>query len=163
MKDFNQPQSKETAIALGFTLGVHVVAIVGLLFLGMSKPLEPPKQIKTVLVKPEDIPPLEAEPLEISDSVETADTHIAENIQQTAEPVVDAPNIPITPPPLPTPTPKVDMQKAAAEAKAAEAEQKAAADAAKAQAKAVETARLKAAEAEKARQEANEKIRQAKN
>ena len=166
MKDFNKPQSKENAIALGFTLGVHVVAIVGLLFLGMSKPLEPPKQLKTVLVKPEDIIPPEAEPLEITDSTETADTRVAENVQQTADPVADAPNIPVTaiPVPLPpTPAPKVDMQKAAAEAKAAEAEQKAAVEAAKAQAKAAETARLKAVEAEKAQKEAAEKIRQAKN
>lgn len=57
MKNTQKPQSKDKAIALGFTLGIHVVAITGLLFLGLSRPPEPPKQIKTVLIKPEDLPP----------------------------------------------------------------------------------------------------------
>ncbi|RZF55750.1 cell envelope integrity protein TolA [Acinetobacter halotolerans] len=58
MKKFQKPpyQQKQNAIALGFTLGVHVVAIVGLLYLGMSKPLEQPKKLTTTLVKPEDLP-----------------------------------------------------------------------------------------------------------
>ncbi len=56
MKNTQKPQSKDKAIALGFTLGIHVVAITGLLFLGLSRPPEPPKQIKTVLIKPEDLP-----------------------------------------------------------------------------------------------------------
>ena len=94
MKKFQKPPSKETAIALGFTLGIHVVALTGLLFLGLSKVPEPPKQIKTVLVKPEDLPPPELKPLIESESTETADTKVAEKVQQTAEPVADAPNIP---------------------------------------------------------------------
>jgi colicin import membrane protein len=73
MKNTQKPQSKEKAIALGFTLGIHVVAITGLLFLGLSRPPEPPKQIKTVLIKPEDLPPLEPKPLVDSDTTETAD------------------------------------------------------------------------------------------
>ena len=64
MKDFKKPQSKEKTIALGFTLGIHAVAMTGLLFLGMSKPVEPPKQIKMVLVTPEDLLPPEPVPLE---------------------------------------------------------------------------------------------------
>ena len=54
MKKFNKPPFKQKAIAIGFTLGVHAVAIIGLLFLGMSEPPKPPKQIKTILVRPED-------------------------------------------------------------------------------------------------------------
>lgn len=57
MKDFNKPPFKQNSIAIGFTLGVHVIAIVGLLYLGMSKVPESPKQIKTVLIKPEDLKP----------------------------------------------------------------------------------------------------------
>ncbi|MEG2129883.1 MAG: hypothetical protein RRZ32_12035, partial [Acinetobacter sp.] len=38
MKKFQEPPFKQNAIALGFTLGVHAIAIVGLLFLGLSKP-----------------------------------------------------------------------------------------------------------------------------
>ena len=53
MKDLKKPQSKEKTIALGFTLGIHAVAVTGLLFLGMSKPVEQPKKIKMVLVTPE--------------------------------------------------------------------------------------------------------------
>ena len=55
MKDLKKPQSKEKKIALGFTVAVHVVAISGLLFLGLAQPYEPPKSIKTVLIKPEDL------------------------------------------------------------------------------------------------------------
>ena len=48
MKKFQEPPFKQNAIALGFTLGVHVVAIVGLLYLGMGKPPEQPKKITTI-------------------------------------------------------------------------------------------------------------------
>jgi colicin import membrane protein len=44
MKNFQKPPFQEKAIALGFTLGVHAIAIVGLLYLGLSKPPEPPKK-----------------------------------------------------------------------------------------------------------------------
>ncbi|HCK31075.1 MAG TPA: protein TolA, partial [Acinetobacter ursingii] len=63
MKNFQKPPFQEKAIAIGFTLGVHAIAIVGLLYLGLSKPPEPPKKITTVLVNPADlaIPVQEAE------------------------------------------------------------------------------------------------------
>lgn len=118
MKDFKQPPSKEKTIALGFTVAVHVVAITGLLFLGMSKPVEPPKQIKMVLITPEDLPPPEPVPLEQTDSAETAHEKVAEQVQQTAEPSVEpAPIIPVAPPSPITP-PKPDTNKAIQEAKA---------------------------------------------
>ena len=118
MKDFKQPPSKEKTIALGFTVAVHVVAITGLLFLGMSKPVEPPKQIKMVLITPEDLPPPEPVPLEQTDSAETAHEKVAEQVQQTAEPSVEpAPIIPVAPPSPITP-PKPDTNKAVQEAKA---------------------------------------------
>ncbi|MEG1234587.1 MAG: protein TolA, partial [Acinetobacter sp.] len=117
MKDLKKPQSKEKKIALGFTLGVHVVAITGLLFLGMSQPVEPPKQIKMVLVKPEDLLP--PEPLEQTDSVETASEKVAQQVQQTAEPSVEpAPVIPVAPPTPVTPV-KPEPNLAAQQAKAA--------------------------------------------
>lgn len=155
MKDFKKPPSKEKTIALGFTVAVHVVAITGLLFLGMSKPVEPPKQIKMVLITPEDLPPPEPVPLEQTDSAETAHEKVAEQVQQTAEPSVEpAPIIPVAPPsPI---TPKPDTNKAVQEAKAEalrQAEQQAAAkaDAAnKAKADAAEKARADAAEEAKA-------------
>ncbi len=159
MKKIEQPQSKEKAIALGFTVGVHVVAIVGLLFLGLSKPPEPPKQIKTVLIKPEDLPPPEPKPLIKSDSTETADTEVAATIQQTAEPTPDAPNIPTTQPD----EPQIDIQKAADDAQAAAAVQLAALAASKAKNEAADAARQKAAAAEKSRLEAAEKLKQAKS
>ena len=80
MKDLKKPQSKEKTIALGFTLGIHAVAITGLLFLGMSKPVEPPKQIKMVLVTPEDLLPPDPVPLEQTDSTETAHEKLAEQV-----------------------------------------------------------------------------------
>jgi colicin import membrane protein len=64
MKKFQEPPFKQNAIALGFTLGVHAIAIVGLLFLGLSKPPEQPKKLTTILVKPEDLPPPMAKPVE---------------------------------------------------------------------------------------------------
>ncbi|EXU59586.1 protein TolA, partial [Acinetobacter baumannii] len=57
MNKNQKPPFKQNAIALSFTLGVHAIAIVGLLFLGLSKPPEQPKKLTTVLVKPEDLPP----------------------------------------------------------------------------------------------------------
>ena len=159
MKKIEQPQSKQKAIALGFTVGVHVVAIVGLLFLGLSKPPEPPKQIKTILIKPEDLPPPEPKPLIKSDSTETADNHVAETIQQTAEPTPDAPDIPTTQPDQA----QADLQKATNDAQAAAAAQLAALAATKAKNEAAETARQKAAAAEKARLDAADKLKQAKN
>ncbi|MGB8482101.1 MAG: protein TolA, partial [Acinetobacter bohemicus] len=118
MKDFKQPPSKEKTIALGFTVAIHVVAITGLLFLGMSKPVEPPKQIKMVLITPEDLPPPEPVPLEQTDSAETAHEKVAQQVQQTAEPSVEpAPIIPVAPPSPITP-PKPDTNKAIQEAKA---------------------------------------------
>ena len=159
MKKIEQPQSKQKAIALGFTVGVHVVAIVGLLFLGLSKPPEPPKQIKTILIKPEDLPPPEPKPLIKSDSTETADNHVAETIQQTAEPTPDAPDIPTTQPDQA----QADLQKATNDAQAAAAAQLAALAATKAKNEAAEAARQKAAVAEKARLDAADKLKQAKN
>ena len=159
MKKIEQPQSKQKAIALGFTVGVHVVAIVGLLFLGLSKPPEPPKQIKTILIKPEDLPPPEPKPLIKSDSTETADNHVAETIQQTAEPTPDAPDIPTTQPDQA----QADLQKATNDAQAAAAAQLAALAATKAKNEAAEAARQKAAAAEKARLDAADKLKQAKN
>ena len=159
MKKIEQPQSKQKAIALGFTVGVHVVAIVGLLFLGLSKPPEPPKQIKTILIKPEDLPPPEPKPLIKSDSIETADNHVAETIQQTAEPTPDAPDIPTTQPDQA----QADLQKATNDAQAAAAAQLAALAATKAKNEAAEAARQKAAVAEKARLDAADKLKQAKN
>ena len=159
MKKIEQPQSKQKAIALGFTVGVHVVAIVGLLFLGLSKPPEPPKQIKTILIKPEDLPPPDPKPLIKSDSTETADNHVAETIQQTAEPTPDAPDIPTTQPDQA----QADLQKATNDAQAAAAAQLVALAATKAKNEAAEAARQKAAAAEKARLDAADKLKQAKN
>ena len=145
MKDFNKPPFKQNSIAIGFTLGVHVIAIVGLLYLGMSKAPEPPKQIKTVLIKPEDLKPVTRE---VTEFEETAHTNVKEEITQTAEPSVDAPVIPTTPP-IDTQKAKQELQKA--EAKAAEdAKAKAAADA-KAKAKAANDTKAKTAADAKAK------------
>ncbi|TQR57714.1 protein TolA, partial [Acinetobacter sp. RF14B] len=92
MKNYQKPPFQQKAVAIGFTLGIHAVALVGLLFLGMSKPPEPPKQIKTVLIKPEDLKPLTHEKTEFK---ETAHENVAEEITQTAEPSVEpAPVVP---------------------------------------------------------------------
>jgi hypothetical protein len=79
MKDFNKPPFKQKAVAIGFTLGVHIVAVVGLLYLGMSKPPEPPKKITTVLVKPEDLKPVTREVTEFD---ETAHENVAKQIRK---------------------------------------------------------------------------------
>ncbi len=133
MKDFKKPPFQQKAIAIGFTAGVHVIAVVGLLYLGMSKPPEPPKQIKTVLIKPEDLKPVTREKNPFD---ETAHENAAEEITQTAEPSIEpAPVIPAVPVPAPAPqkpdTAKLDAQKAAQQAKAAEQTERKAADEAK--------------------------------
>ncbi|MEG2560234.1 MAG: protein TolA, partial [Acinetobacter sp.] len=112
MKKLLQPPFKQNTIALGFTFGVHAIAIVGLLFLGLSKPPEEPKKITTVLVNPEDLPPLD-KPVE----VETTAENEAPEVQS---PVVDntlPENTPVTPP---QPT---DQQLAAEKQKSEKAEQ----------------------------------------
>ena len=163
MKHTPQPPSKQNAIALGFTIGVHVIAVVGLLYLGTSKPLEPPKTIKTVLIKPEDLKPITREETEFT---ETASENLASEITQTALPVVDAANIP-TPPVAPPPAlapekPQVNQAKAAQEAKKAQekAEQQAA-EAAK-RAEAAETAKVEAAKANAAAEKAQADAAKAK-
>ena len=72
MKDFKKPPFQHKAIAIGFTVSIHLIAVVGLLYLGMSKAPEPPKPIKTVLIKPEDLKPL----LE-TESAETTHENVA--------------------------------------------------------------------------------------
>ena len=106
MKDFKKPPFQQKAIAIGFTVGVHLIAVVGLLYLGMSKAPEPPKPINTVLIKPEDLKPL----LE-TESAETTHENVAEQITQTAEPALEP--VPVIPTPAAAPTPpapQVDMQ-----------------------------------------------------
>lgn len=146
MKDLKKPQSKEKTIALGFTLGIHAVAVTGLLFLGMSKPVEPPKQIKMVLVTPEDLLPPDPVPLEQTDSTETAHEKLAEQVQQTAKPSVEpAPVIPVATPTPVTPV-KPEPNLAAQQAKAAaEKEKLVEANKLKAQADAAEKAKADAA------------------
>ena len=152
MNDSKKPLSKETKIALGFTAAVHVVAITGLLFLGMTQHPEPHKQIKTILIKPEDLIPPEPKPLVESDATQTAHENVQADIQQTAEPVQDAPNIPTVAPPLP----KVDT----AQKQALAAEQKAAEQKAVQAAKAAEQAKANAAQKEReAKADANNKAK----
>ena len=104
MKDFKKPPFQQKAVAIGFTVGVHVIVIVGLLYLGMSKPPEQPKPIRTVLIKPEDLVPT---PREETEFTETAHENVAKEITQTAEPVQEpAPMIPTATPPTPVPFPK---------------------------------------------------------
>jgi colicin import membrane protein len=152
MKDFKS-SPKQNATAIGFTIGVHIVAVVGLLYLGMSKPPEPPKPIKTVLVKPED---LKIEPPEESDFIDTAHPNIAEKITQTAEPVVDAPVIP-TPAPD---KPNIDTQKAAQQAQLAK-EKAQAAEAARLKAQAEANAKKDAQSKAKAEEELKQKTKEA--
>ena len=154
MKNFKKPPSKQKMLAIGFTIGVHTVALVGLLYLGMSKPPEAPKQIKTVLVNPEDLKPVTREETEFD---ETAHENVAEQITQTAEPTEAAPVIPTAAPPVTSPTPKVDTQKAAQEAKAAEAAQRKAEQQAAEAAKRAEAAEQAKAAAIRAKAEAAQK------
>ena len=179
MKYSKNPPFKQNAVAIGFTLGVHLIAVVGFLYLGMSKPPVPPKQIKTVLVKPEDLPPPEPKVLEQTDSAETTHTNTAPEITQTAEPVeTPAPQIPVTTPAVTAAA--LNAQKAAQAAKAAaEAQEKAeklaaeqakqraqanAAEKAKADAKAKAAAEeeARASSAKKAAEEAANKKAEAK-
>lgn len=95
MNKNQKPPFKQNAIALSFTLGVHAIAIVGLLFLGLSKPPEQPKKLTTILVKPEDLPP----PLAKEVEQETTATNEAKEV---LAPIVDETlpqNLPTTPPP----------------------------------------------------------------
>ena len=153
MKDFHQPPFKQNAIAIGFTLGVHIVAIVGLLYLGMSTPPEPPKQIRTVLIKPEDLQPTR----EVTEFTETAHSNVTEEITQTAEPDLTAPVIP-TPSPESTPNLESLAAQAAQDAKKAEAEAVHQAQI-EAQAKADAAAKAKADAAAKAKADAAAKAK----
>ena len=96
MKKLQQPPFKQNTIALGFTVGVHAIAIVGLLFLGLSKPPEEPKKITTVLVNPEDLPPLD-KPVEEETTAENEAPEVQSPVVDNTQPE----NLPITPP---TPT-----------------------------------------------------------
>ncbi len=100
MKQISQPPAQQKTIAIGFTVAVHTVAVLALLYLGLSEPPAPPKQLKTVLVKPEELPP--PEPPEQTEENETVHQNIAQEIQQTADPVEAAPVIPVTAAPVKT-------------------------------------------------------------
>ena len=95
MKRFQEPPFKQNAIALGFTLGVHAIAIVGLLFLGLSKPPEQPKKLTTILVKPEDLPPPLAKPVEQETTAENQAEEILSPFVDETQPE----NLPVAPPP----------------------------------------------------------------
>ncbi len=100
MNKNQKPPFKQNAIALGFTLGVHAIAIVGLLFLGLSKPPEQPKKLTTILVKPEDLPPPLAKEVEQQTTAEN-------QAEEVLSPIVDEnvpQNIPAVPVPPPPPT-----------------------------------------------------------
>ena len=123
MNKNQKPPFKQNAIALSFTLGVHAIAIVGLLFLGLSKPPEQPKKLTTILVKPEDLPP----PLAKEVEQETTATNEAKEV---LAPVVDETlpqNLPTTPPPPTAQQLAAQQQKAeqAQQAKLAEQKRKA--------------------------------------
>jgi len=122
MKNIHEPPFKQNAIALGFTFGVHAIAIVGLLFLGLSKPPEPPKKLTTVLVKPEDFQPPLAKEVEQETTSENQAKEILSPIVDNTQPE----NIPVTPP---TPTPQQlaaekEKQEQAQQAKLAEQKRK---------------------------------------
>jgi colicin import membrane protein len=156
MKNFQTPPFKQNAIALGFTFGVHVLAVVGLLYLGMSKPPKQPEPIKTILVKPQDLPETLREETEFS---ETAHENIAQEITQTAEPsVVPAPVIPVAPPKTNTTeqqAARLAQEKAQADAAAKAKAQADAAAKAKAQADAAAKAKAQADAAAKAKAQAD--------
>ena len=125
MKRFQEPPFKQNAIALGFTLGVHAIAIVGLLFLGLSKPPEQPKKLTTILVKPEDLPPPLAKPVEQQTTAENQAEEILSPVVDNTQPE----NVPVTPP-TPTAQQLADAKqkaKEAAQAKQAEEQSKIAA------------------------------------
>ncbi|TPS81727.1 protein TolA, partial [Acinetobacter baumannii] len=169
MNKNQKPPFKQNAIALSFTLGVHAIAIVGLLFLGLSKPPEQPKKLTTVLVKPEDLPP----PL----AKEVEQPTVAENqAEEVLSPIVDETlpqNLPAAPPPPTAQQLAAQKQKAeqAQQAKLAEEKRKAE-EAAKAKQAAVqqrlEEAQKQQAEAKrqaeaKARAEAEQKRKAEQN
>lgn len=104
MKKIQEPPFKQNAIALGFTLGVHAIAIVGLLFLGLSKPPEQPKKLTTVLVKPEDLP-------QINDEQASAENQANEVQSQIVDQTLPE-NIPVVPPKPTTQQPNLEQQKA---------------------------------------------------
>ncbi|HCW6258198.1 TPA: cell envelope integrity protein TolA, partial [Acinetobacter baumannii] len=146
MNKNQKPPFKQNAIALSFTLGVHAIAIVGLLFLGLSKPPEQPKKLTTVLVKPEDLPP----PL----AKEVEQPTVAENqAEEVLSPIVDETlpqNLPAAPPPPTAQQLAAQKQKAeqAQQAKLAEEKRKAE-EAAKAK-QAAEQQRLEEAQKQQA-------------
>ncbi|NAR94395.1 cell envelope integrity protein TolA [Acinetobacter haemolyticus] len=160
MKKFQKPpfKEKQNAIALAFTLGIHAVAIVGLLYLGMSKPLEQPKKVKTILVNPDDLPQ--------TIDYETTAENQAEEIQS---PIVDETlpqNLPATPS-QPTEqqlaaekqkAEQIQQEKLAAQERQAEADAKRKAEA-DAKAKAEADAKAKAAADAKRRAEADAKAK----
>ena len=148
MKQSYKPPFKQNAIALGFTLGVHTIAIVGLLFLGLSKPPEPPKKLTTVLVNPEDLTKVQ----------ETEQPTVAEHQAKTVQsPIVDQ-AVPENQPVMPTPP---TTKQLAAQKQQTEADTKAKADA-EAKRKADADAKAKADAAQKAQQEAAQKKAEAK-
>ncbi len=149
MNKNQKPPFKQNAIALSFTLGVHAIAIVGLLFLGLSKPPEQPKKLTTVLVQPEDLPP----PL----AKEVEQPTVAENqAEEVLSPIVDETlpqNLPATPPP---PT---EQQLAAQKQKAEQAQQ---AKLAEEKRKAEEAAKTKQAAEQQRLEEAQKQQAEAK-
>ena len=152
MKKFQEPPFKQNAIALGFTLGVHAIAIVGLLFLGLSKPPEQPKKLTTVLIKPEDLPPPMAKPVEQETTAENQAEEILSPVVDNTQPE----NLPITPP-TPTAQQLADA-KQKTEQQAKLAEQKKKAEEETAQAKQAEE-RQKQAEAQAQKQRADEEVK----
>ncbi len=131
MKHSPQPHAQQKAIAIGFTLGVHTVALIALLYLGLSVPPKPPERMQAVLIKPEYLPhPKPEADTEIS---ETVHQKVAAEIQQTAEPVPAAPVIPSTAAPIKVETSPAETtlakQNAENAARRAQAEQRAEAEA----------------------------------
>ena len=153
MKKFLQPPFKQNTIALGFTVGVHAVAIIGLLFLGLSQPPEQPKKLTTVLVKPEDLPALD-KPVEEETTAEN-------QAEATQSPIVDTPQP--TAPAQPTAQQlAAEKQKAAQAQQEQLAEQQRKADEAAKAAQQKQQQRAEAAEAAKRKAELDAKLKQQK-
>ena len=153
MKKFQEPPFKQNAIALGFTLGVHAIAIVGLLFLGLSKPPEQPKKLTTVLIKPKDLPPPMAKPVEQETTAENQAEEILSPVVDNTQPE----NLPTTPP-TPTAQQLADAKQKTEQQQAKLAEQKKKAEEETAQAKQAEE-RQKQAEAQAQKQRADEEVK----
>ena len=153
MKKFQEPPFKQNAIALGFTLGVHAIAIVGLLFLGLSKPPEQPKKLTTVLIKPEDLPPPMAKPVEQETTAENQAEEILSPVVDNTQPE----NLPITPP-TPTAQQLADAKQKTEQQQVKLAEQKKKVEEETAQAKQAEE-RQKQAEAQAQKQRADEEVK----